>query len=72
MEDIQIIETGKIELHTIRKKRKAGLCQLCAPFACQHVIQSFLQLVQIQHVAGGIFSLCLGQGFAAPVRTAAP
>lgn len=67
-EDVAFGPTGKVELCACGKKIEAGLRELHAPFALQHMVQHIFQPVKIGHVIGRVGQLLLGQSLRAPVR----
>ncbi len=66
-EDIGFIPAEKIQLCPRWKKCEAGFGKLHAVVAQQARRQFVTQCVQMKHVRGSIFQLCLRQGLSGPI-----
>ena len=67
MENIQTVESGKIEPDAMVQEIETGGRQFRAAFTGEHGIKPVAYLMQIQHITGSIFCLCLAQFGAPPV-----
>ena len=67
MENIQTVESGKIEPDAMVQEIETGSRQFRAAFTGEHCIKPVAYLMQIQHIAGRIFCLCLGKFGTPPV-----
>ena len=68
-EDVLLGPAGQVELGPDRQEIEAGLRQFHPAFPGQHRIQLGPHCMQVQHVAGGIVHLRLGELLGTPVRT---
>ena len=60
MENIQTVESGKIEPDAMVQETETGGRQFRAAFTGEYGIKLVAYLMQIKHITGSIFCLCLG------------
>src|SRR5262249_23700251 len=66
-EDIVFRPAQKIELRPYRHEIEAGARETLAPFAIEHLIEPRLELMQVEHILGGILLLRVAQDMGAPI-----